>query len=112
MGHDPLDVQLNWKLSRGEIHFFHLKFHLLTLYGLTHEFLGLVFAFGPLWLFLPKLPLLRKHKLLYFSLSFFLLILLAQLLLTSSIPRILAPALPLFLLLPIIYFESGQQETI
>lgn len=75
------------------------------------SFLVAVLAtFGATWLFVPFAGVLSRQKLLAPSVAFFCLVLVAQVVLSSRIVRVLAMAYPFFLLAPLTLFAQVRSE--
>jgi hypothetical protein len=109
MGHDLLNVQYDWKVSQADLRLDFLQKHFGSLRGFINQIFGMLFAYGVLWLYLPKIKLLKRHNLAAFFAVFLILLLIAQLFLSTRIARVLALIYPLFLLLPTILFSDEQR---
>ncbi len=109
-GFDALNVQYDWDVAHGEIKLHYLIGHIGSIGGLINQFLGMFFAFGILWLYIGKVNVLKKYNLKYFFLTFLLLLLVAELMLSSRIARVLAPIFPLFALIPVLYLSKYDEK--
>lgn len=107
-GDDPLSVNYGWKVSQGQFGTGYLRLHLGSIQGIAREILALLTSFGVLWFYIPKFGKLREIKMFHFGLGFTVLIIAAQIMLSSSIVRTVAPVVPLFIILAAIMQEGAS----
>lgn len=106
-GTDPMNVSWDWSISHGGIKSDYLITHLGSLSGIILQVLGMISAFSVLWLYIGKVGVLKEYRLKYLFVVLFSSLLLAQLVLSAHIARVLAPIFPLFALIPVIYLANG-----
>lgn len=109
-GFDALNIQYDWDVSHGEIKLNYLILHLGSIGGMVSQFVGMIFAFGILWLYIGKVNVLKEYHLKYFFLTFLTLLLVAELMLSSRIARVLAPIFPVFALIPVLYLSKSNEK--
>jgi hypothetical protein len=106
MGYPFLHVGYHWNVSQGEVNLRCVQKHLGSAWGIICQILGMFQAFGILWIYLPKFRVLVRYKLTMFFLTFFILIHIAEIVLSTHIARVIAPIYPVFLLIPIIMYSK------
>lgn len=104
-------MQYDWDVSQGKFSFGYMTIRFSSLGHFIAYLAGLAFAFGVAWLYVPKMWVLRQHKLFYFTLVFTGLLIIAQLLLASRIVAALAPVMPLLILIPVTLLEGKAKQT-
>jgi|GEM_PF-5673950 len=103
-------MQYDWDVSEGKFSFGYMTIRFSSLGHFLAYLAGVAFAFGVVWLYVPKMWVLRQHKLFYFTLVFTSLLIIAQLLLASRIVVALAPVMPLLILIPVTLLNQAPQE--
>lgn len=104
MGESAVSVENNWNVMEGKFELKYLSMHLGSISGFTKQLVGIVLAYGITVIYLPRIFVLKRFGMLYFSITFSSLLLLAQLILSIQISRVLALALPLWLMVIAINF--------
>lgn len=110
MKESATNIQYDWDISQGRFSFGYLTIRFSSLGHFIPYIAALAFAYGVTWFYIPKMRLLRQHQLFYFTLTFTLLLLIAQLLLASRIVVALAPVMPLLILIPVTLFEGREAK--
>jgi hypothetical protein len=105
-GASAMNVQYDWDVAQGKFSFVYARAHLIG--APASQLVATATAFGVLWLYAPFAGVLRSVKLLWPALLFLGLVLVAQILLSSRIVRVLAIAYPMFLLVPMLLFREQQ----
>lgn len=108
MGSQLLNVGYNWNPVQGKMSLDYASAHVGSIGGIALQLIAMLFAFGILWIYLPKYKILSKAGLKYFFVTFLVSITLAQIILSSRSIRILAPVYPLFLLIPVLMFSQKK----
>jgi hypothetical protein len=109
-GSDILSASIGWNISRGE---FNLKYFVAK-FGTTKKALNyiisLIAAHGIFFIYLPNAYKLKKNGLFFFFVSFFTLLNIAIIFLSSTVTRNAAMLTPIFILLGLLSIKQQKNK--